>query len=603
MPPYSPRIKFAPWAPDLSDQTQATTQNVTNVLPRADGWGPFPSFSQLTQTIPGGVCRGFCFGRNPDASITVFAATPTKIYALNNSTLTWVDVSKAFGTYSALNAKAQWQFEQYNTQIIAVQANAPPQTITLPLTLGASAFADLGGSPPNSAYVSIVNGFIVLSGIASQPYRVQWSDLNNPTQWTAGVGLSDFQDLPDGGITYGIAGFDLFAVVFQSQMARLMTFAPGSPYVFTITKITGGDGNGLLAPYSWVIDQDNVFWLSQEGLKMMTPGGAPQAIGKEMVDRYISSTIDTGNLHLVLFTTEPSAARMYMAYKSIAGQANLFDTVIVYDWVQQRFSRIMVSGQYLDVMSTPGLTLEAMDAATPGAVLISGFGPGASNGLGGNLIRVTVSNTSGMSSAAQQTVYGKWNITQVVGNSNLLTSINNVMNNANSKWGTWAINIVDGSHVDLLSSTWDGASVYTSGGVLGGNIELIPFSFDTVSTASNPIVAAVDANGNMGLFNGPNLQATIETAEYGTQEKRMFNRGFRVITDAPSVFGSVSYRDNPQASYNYTNEVGIDQTGTCLVFGGGIDTRYSRARIRIPAGTSWTYALGIEPDSSLTGSY
>jgi hypothetical protein len=83
----------------------------------------------------------------------------------------------------------------------------------------------------------------------------------------------------------------------------------------------------------------------------------------------------------------------------------------------------------------------------------------------------------------------------------------------------------------------------------------------------------------------------------------VFVKGFRVISDAPAIFGSVSYRDNPQASYNYTSEVGIDVTGTCLVAGGGIDTRYSRARIRIPAGTTWTYAMAVEPDGVPTGSY
>lgn len=606
MPPYQARVPLPNWVPDLSDQETATSQNVQNVLPRADGWGPFPSFAQFTATLPS-TCRGYCYARNPDGSIQIFAGTATKLYALNNVNLSWVDASKSGGTYPGLSSTGMWQFEQFNNTIIAVQANCAPQTISMPLNFSSlTPFADLGGTPPFAGYVSIVNRFVVLSGIPSFPYRIVWSDIGNPTQWTAGVGLSDFQDLADGGVTFGIAGFDLFAVIFQSSMARLMTFAPGSPTVFTITKITGGDGNGLFGPYSWAIDQDNVFWLSQEGLKMLAPGGSPQAVGKEQFDRYIFANIDTSNLQLLLFATEPAASRLYIAFKSLHGQASLFDTVIVFDWILKKQAIVNLTGQYIDVMQIPGTTLEGLDIQTPGAVSISGFSQGASNGAGGFYVRVAVSNTAGMSTAAQQTVYGTWNITQAIGNAALYASIYNVFNNiasGGSGFGTWPINIIDSGHVDLIGSLWNGSSTYSSGGVLGGNIELITFSLDTVSLASVPFVSMINSSGAMGVFNGPAMQAIIETAEYGTNEKRTFVKGFRVISDAPAVFGSVSYRDNPQAAYNYTNEIGIDQTGTCLVDGGGVDSRYSRARLRIPASTVWTYAMAVEPDVTLTGTY
>ena len=593
MPPYQKRIPLPPWVPDLSDQETASSQDVQNVLPRADGWGPFPSFMAFTQALPG-PCRGFFYARNTDGSVAIFAGTATNLYLLNNSNLTWTNVSLSGGPYSALNATGQWQFIQFNAIIIAVQANVVPQAYTLG---SSTAFAALAGSPPQAAYVAVVNRFLVLSGINGNPYRVQWSDLDNPTQWTAGVGQADFQDMPDGGTALGIAGFDLFAVIFQNSMARLMTYAPGSPLVFTITKIVGGDGNGLYAPYGFVIDQDNVFWYSQEGMKMLSPGGQPTAIGKEVIDRYINTNVDSGNLQLFLITTDVSASRVYFAFKSIAGQAGLFDTVLIYDWVLQKWSRVFQSGQYIGTLSRPGLTLENMDAVTPGVVTITAA---ANNGSGA--IRLTVSPTTvGMSTAAQQTVYGVWNVTQIAGTAPFLAAINNIQNTANSAWGSWPVTVIDSTHVDLVGSTFAGA--YTSGGFLGGNIELIPFSFDTVSTSTISSLATFNSLNVLGFYTGANLPATIETAEYGTNEIRSFVRGFRVITDAPAVNGSVSYRDSPQAAYNYTNPVGIDANGTCLVAGGGVDTRYSRAKIVIPAGTIWTYAMAIEPDVDATGTY
>lgn len=610
MPPYQGRQPFPPWQPDISDQVPNVSADVVNVLPRNDGWGPFPSFVPFTQPLPGGrACRGFFYARNPDGSVATFAGSAdAKLWQLNVNTLTWTDVSRSGGTYGALATTRNWSFVQFNNFVLAVQGNDNPQVFNLS---SPATFTDLGGSPPQADFVAVVNRFLVLSGLTGTgfQYRVQWSDLDNITQWTAGVGQADFQDLPDGGRPLAVAGFDLYAVIFQDSQARLMTYAPGSPVIFTITKITGGDGNGLFAPYGWVIDQDTVFWVSQEGFKQLPPGGSPTAIGRELVDRTFFGSVDTGNIQLCIATTDPVASRIYLAYKSTTGQAGLWDTILIYDWRLQRWARAKQMGQYLTVFSRPGLTLEQMDALTPGSVGITGFGPGASNGAGGNLVRVTVTSTTGMSTAQQQTVFGKWNITLVntiIGNANaaLSNSINNVQNSANSQWGSWVINIINGTQVDLVGSLWNGSSTYTSGGVLGANIELLTFSFDSISTFVIPSLAAFGSNGSLGFYNGPASEAIIETGEQGTQEKRMFVKGFRAISDAPTILGSVSYRDNPQAPYTYTTEVGLDGfTGTILVAGGGIDTRYARGKIRIPAGTVWTYALGLEPDLKLTGTY
>lgn len=606
---YQPRIKLPPWLPDLSDQGEQISNNVTNVIPRADGWGPFPSFVNFTQALPA-PCRGFFFARNADGSVSLFAGTgASKLYLLNNTTLIWDDVSQGGGTYGTLNNNANWDFEQFNNFVIAVHGNVNPQVFNL---ASPTAFADLGGSPPQAGFVAIVNRFVVLSQITANPYRVQWSDLDNPSAWTAGVGQADFQDLPDGGITKGIAGFDLYAVIFQDNMARLMAYAPGSPVIFTITKITGGDGNGIYAPYGYVIDQDNVFWISQEGFKMLSPGGAPTAIGKEQVDRYFFSHVDSGQLQLVIATTDPSASRMYFAFKSTTGQFGLFDTILIYDWQIQRWSKVSQIGQYVNVMARPGLTLEGMDSVTPGAVAITGAAIGASNGLGGNLIRLAVTSTSGLAAALQQTgpwVNAKpgipntppsWNVSQVVGTGGLTAALQPIM--YSNAFGTWQITIIDGTHVDLVGSLWNAGYAYTSGGILGGNVELISFSFDTVSTSTVPSLAGWSSSNQLGFFNGPPSEAVIETGEATSgNDQRLFVEGFRVISDAPTIYGNVSYRDSPQAPINYTAEVPINPLGEVLVAGGGIDTRYSRARIRISAGTAWTYAKAIEPAADETG--
>jgi hypothetical protein len=104
----------------------------------------------------------------------------------------------------------------------------------------------------------------------------------------------------------------------------------------------------------------------------------------------------------------------------------------------------------------------------------------------------------------------------------------------------------------------------------------------------------------LGFFAGTNLEATMESSEQGTDEQRITVKGFRPITDAATAYGSLLYRDTQQATAVYTNEVLINsRTGR---FDMMRDARYSRFKLRIPAGTSWTFSAGIVPDVTTNGS-
>jgi hypothetical protein len=76
-------------------------------------------------------------------------------------------------------------------------------------------------------------------------------------------------------------------------------------------------------------------------------------------------------------------------------------------------------------------------------------------------------------------------------------------------------------------------------------------------------------------------------------------QGFTPLTDAPEVYGSLGMRERLDTTPNYSPEVLKDEwRGFCAILW---DTRYARGRIRIPAGTNWTYATGVRPEFALTG--
>ena len=212
-------LPFGEYRPDIANYNGATSRLAQNVVPRADGYGPWKSFVPYSNAMPGATPnRGFFYARKSDGSVAAFAGTLNKLYRLNATTLLWEDVSG--GSYANLPTSSHWQFAQFGNFVIAVHPNVSPLVYDLTSSV---TFANLGGSPPQASYVAVVGRFLVLSGLLSNPYRIQWSGLNATTTWTPGVNSSDFQDFPDGGIVRGVAGGE-FGVIFQDGVIRRMVY-------------------------------------------------------------------------------------------------------------------------------------------------------------------------------------------------------------------------------------------------------------------------------------------------------------------------------------------------------------------------------------------
>jgi hypothetical protein len=133
----------------------------------------------------------------------------------------------------------------------------------------------------------------------------------------------------------------------------------------------------------------------------------------------------------------------------------------------------------------------------------------------------------------------------------------------------------------------------------GGSIDALTTSLDDFSTSMLAKIAAFDPWQMLNFFRGPNLNAALDSSEQGTAGTRMKVRGFRPITDAPVLFGPVSFRDTQQAAPVFTGESLINAlTGRVNLLK---STRYARARCRISPGTAWTFIGGIEPDFATEG--
>jgi hypothetical protein len=274
-----------------------------------------------------------------------------------------------------------------------------------------------------------------------------------------------------------------------------MSYVPGSPIIFQIDRIA--QDKGLYAPYSIVRAGEQIFYYGTQGFAKIAPGGYPEPIGREKVDRTFLADLDKGNLQLCIGASDPRTSRVYFAYKSVSGQTGLYDKILGYDYVLDQFFPISDTGEYLLGISQTGLTLEALDS-------------------------------------------------------------------------------------------------------ISSSLDALTLSLDAYATAVQPEIAQFSSAHKLGFYRGTNLEATLESGEQGTDDKKIRVKGFRAVTDAATHYGSCSYRDTSSATVTSGTEVLVSsRTGRCDM---QRETRYSRFKVRIPAGTTWTYCAGVEPDVAGAGS-
>jgi hypothetical protein len=482
-------IAFGEYRPDVIDYQQNTEQGVLNVVPRSDGYGPFPSLSAISQSL-GARCFGAITAYKTDGSGLTFAGTATDLFLLNNTNFSWSRVSKGGVSYAALSTGELWQARQFNNFVIFVQGNVPPQVINIATD---TAFRNLGGNPPQARYIDIVGKFAVLGGLLTSPNSVQWSGLNDvdgPDAWTPGINFGDIQSLPDGGFVRGIAGGET-GIIVQDTIVRSMIFLPGDPRTFQIEKIA--EGLGIFGPYSLTRSGSTVFLYSLKGFQRINQGAAPTQIGRERVDRTFFADLDRTAPDLFQGIADPRSSRILWFYKSVNGVAGKFDKVLCYDEVLDKFTPLQVSGEIVFQMSQPGVTLEQIST------------------------------------------------------------------------------------------------------LLGNNLDAITQSFDNFRSSVAPELAGFDGSHVLNFFRGPNLEATLVTAEQGSDFGRVkVKKGIKPLTDAAGVLGSALYRetfaDNDKATAERTRN---PISGLCNML---LDSRLARFKLRIPAGSSWQYASGVEPD-------
>ena len=344
------RVTFGEWTPDQPGITNGL-QRAENVFSKAVGYGPIQTIVDYSGAASENL-NNVVAAKTTAGAALVFAGGNTKLFRLDGADLSLDNVSKAGGYSTEENDR--WRFTQFGNVLIAANGTAKLQGFNVN---SSTVFADLAADAPVSKYVTVVRDFVVSGNVQSgYPNRVQWSALGDESSWTASATTqADFQDIPDGGSVVGVTGGE-FGLVLMDRSIHRMSYV-GSPLVFQFDNISRN--LGCYEQNSVIQYGGTTFFLSDDGF-YACDGQQVIPIGNEKVNRFFFDNADEGILPLMSAAVDPAKKLIIWAYAS--NNSATVDSLLIYNFQTQRWTSGTTTVDRIASSTTPGVTLEGLDA-------------------------------------------------------------------------------------------------------------------------------------------------------------------------------------------------------------------------------------------------
>jgi len=530
------RIQFKDWLPDQPSILDTVSQ-ANNVIPLAIGYGPFKTAVDYSASASENLTN--VFAAKVDNDVSIFAGGLTKLYKLDTSDLSLDDVSKV-GGYTGVN---RWQFVQFGNYALASNGSEKIQYYDV---TSSTVFADLAAAAPVAKYITLVRDFVVGAniGAGTYPSRVQWSDINDPTDWTSGAASqSDYQELPDGGDITGITGGE-FGIVFLEKAIVRMSYI-GSPLFFqfdTISRNVGCIEGGSIAQYGGI-----TYFLSDDGF-YSCDGQNIIGIGSEKVDRYFYANANIGDIDSISAAVDPERNLIIWNYTNVSGSRSL----LIYNFETKKWCQADTDVDFLSTLATSGTSLEALDTAY--------------NVTAGSFV-----------ATKQYTI-------RSVGTTDY-TLIGAVANTVGVLFTATGVGTGDGVAIDMAASA---AGLKT--------IDTLVTTLDDRLYKGGKFLFGGVRDARIITFTGTPATANIITndLEYGYNSVLTL---IRPSVDNGSASVSVASRRMLDDTITYGSSVTASEEDRCAVRSAG---RYHRISLT-PTGANWNSAIGLDLDYSTQG--
>ena len=526
----------------LDNVGKSASRSITNV-----------ALTSNVATITTALAHGFSTGDTVtvDASNNTFDGTYAITAVPTSTTFTYALVTgnitsaAATGTVigSGYSGTYRWQFLQFANYALASNGADKVQYYDINAS---TYFGDLSVIAPIAKYITAVRDFVVCAniGAGTNPARVNWSDINDPTDWTSGgASQSDFQELPDGGDITGIVGGE-FGIVFLEKAIVRMSYV-GSPLFFqfdTISRNVGCIEGGSVAQYGGI-----AYFLADDGFYSCN-GQQITSIGSEKVDKYFFNNANIGDIDSISAAVDPERNLVIWNYTTTSGPRGL----LIYNFETQKWSQADTDVDYLSTLATTGVSLEGIDTAyniTAGSFVATKQYTIRSIGTTDYTLIGAVANTVGVLFTATGVGSGTGVAIDMAASAAALKTI------------------------DTLVTTMDDR-LYKGGKFLFGGVR----------------------DAKVITFTGTPATATITTndLEYGYNSVLTL---IRPSVDSGSADVSVASRRMLDDTITYSTAVSASSEDRCPVRSAG---RYHRVSLT-PTGANWFSAIGLDLDYSTQG--
>ncbi|KQY14428.1 hypothetical protein [Rhizobium sp. Root482] len=354
-----PFTSFQPDLPALGNPGLVRAHNCSPGLgagPGAVTFFPLKRASLYSDTTMASMPLGSAVGQDRFQNAKVYGADAGHLYKLSPSTRDWTDISRTGGYLTS--ATEGWKSVEFGSLQCFTNYSDNPQFIDMNTDVK---FADLT-TLVKGRHINTHKGFVILGNTydaldGAVPYRLRWSGLESPSDWTfSAATMSDFQDIQGFGSIQGIVTDDSCYVLLQRGIVQA-TFV-GSPYIFQFeSRVTG---KGCSVSQSVITVEGKHFFLSDDGFYMLQ-GGQLQPIGMGKIDKWFLENADLTQANLMTVAADPRETLVYWQFCSKNAVAGKPDMMLIYNYHTGEWTTADATSHFIfNSMSLPW-TIDQLD--------------------------------------------------------------------------------------------------------------------------------------------------------------------------------------------------------------------------------------------------
>ena len=226
-------VQLLGYAPDSDPTVIGVITSASGIVPTLMGYRGAPSAVATGMATLAATCIGAAALTKLDGTTRLFAGAPQKIYEAGVST--WTDVSRA-ATYTT-SVSGVWRFAQQGNVSFAVNG-----ADTLQASVSSGAFSCIPGAPI-ATIVEAVGKFVFAANTTTNVHGIQWSALNDYTNWSASAATQAASDVLTGS-TGAITAAKKFGstIIVYKKNSMYLGVNVGPPTVWEFALIPGTAG-------------------------------------------------------------------------------------------------------------------------------------------------------------------------------------------------------------------------------------------------------------------------------------------------------------------------------------------------------------------------